>query len=143
MSTWPKLPKGPVEPIDAAARWARVWHDAWEARDTEAIVALYAPDAIFSTQAFRVPYRGRDGVRSYVAQAFDEELEPRVWIGVPIVEGDRAAIEWWAAVVENDVEITLAGVSVLHFDATGLVSEQRDSWNQGEGLREPPPGWGR
>jgi hypothetical protein len=132
-----------MEPIEAAARWARVWHDALEAQDTEAIVELYAPAATFSTQAFRVPYRGREGVRTYVAQAFGEEREPRVWIGAPIVAGDRAAIEWWAAVVENDVEITLAGVSILRFDAQGLVTEQRDSWNQGEGLHEPPPRWGQ
>ena len=57
--------------------------------------------------------------------------------------GDRAAVEWWAAVVENGVEITLAGVSVLRFDRAGLVLEQWDSWNQGEGLREPPVEWGR
>jgi hypothetical protein len=44
-----------MEPIAAAARWARVWHDAWEGQDPEAIVALYAPDVLFSTQAFRVP----------------------------------------------------------------------------------------
>ena len=56
---------------------------------------------------------------------------------------DRAAVEWWAAVVENDAEITLAGVSVLRFDTAGLVLEQWDSWNQGEGLRKPPDGWGR
>ena len=130
-----------METIEAAARWARVWHDAWEAQDTEAIVELYATDAVFSTQPFRVPYRGREGVRAYVAQAFHEEKEPRVWIGAPIVAGDRAAVEWWAAVVENDVEITLAGVSVLRFDPQGMVTEQRDSWNQGEGLREPPAGW--
>jgi len=76
-------------------------------------------------------------------QAFSEERDPRVWVGEPIVTGDRAAVEWWAAVVENDAEITLAGVSVLRFDTAGLVLEQWDSWNQGEGLREPPAGWGR
>ena len=131
-----------MDPIDVASRWARVWHDAWEARDTEAIVALYAPLARFSTHAFRVPYRGQDGVRTYVTQAFDEEREPRVWTGDPLVDGTRAAIEWWAAVIENGVEITLAGVSVLHFDADGLVIEQWDTWNQGEGLQTPPQGWG-
>ncbi len=98
-----------MDPLDAATRWARVWHDAWEARDTE---------------------------------AFDEERSPRVWVGTPIVAGDRAAIEWWAAVTENGIEITLAGVSVLHFDAQGLVVRQWDSWNQGEGLLAPPQGWG-
>jgi nuclear transport factor 2 (NTF2) superfamily protein len=131
-----------IDPIDAASRWARVWHDAWEARDTEAIVALYADDVVFSTQAFRVPYLGGDGVRTYVAGAFAEERDPRVWIGAPIVSGDRAAIEWWATVVENGIETTLAGVSVLRFDRKGLVTEQSDSWNQGHGLHEPPPRWG-
>jgi hypothetical protein len=131
-----------MDAIEAAGRWARVWHDAWEARDTEAIVALYAPDARFSTHAFRAPYSGPDGVRAYVAQAFAEERDPRVWVGTPIVDGRRAAIEWWAATIENGVEITLAGVSILHFDANDLVVEQWDSWNQGDGLQAPPHGWG-
>jgi len=132
-----------MEPAAAADRWARVWRDAWRAQDTEAIVALYRPDVRFSTEAFRAPYRARDGVRTYVAQAFAEEREPRVWVGEPIVAGDRAAIEWWAAVIENDVPITLAGVSIVRFDEQGLVAEQWDSWNQVDGLREPPEGWGR
>jgi nuclear transport factor 2 (NTF2) superfamily protein len=131
-----------MDPVDAASRSARVWHDAWEARDAEAIVALYAPLVRFSTGPFRVPYRGPEGVRTYVAQAFEEERDPRVWVGSPIVTGSRAAIEWWAAVVETGAKVTLAGVSVLHFDADGLVVEQWDTWHQGEGLHEPPRGWG-
>jgi predicted SnoaL-like aldol condensation-catalyzing enzyme len=129
--------------VDAAVRWARTWREAWQALDTDAIVRLYAPGARHSTEAFRRPSDGREGVRLYVAQAFAEERDPRVWVGDPIVSGDRAAIEWWAAVTENDVEITLAGVSVVRFDAAGLVTEQWDSWNQSEGRREPPEGWGQ
>lgn len=132
-----------MTPQQAATRWARVWRDAWEARDTEAIVELYAPDALFSTESFRAPYRGREGVRTYVQQAFDEEKGPRVWVGQPVVDSDRAAIEWWAAVEENGVEVTLAGISMLRFDADGLVIDQRDAWNQAAGLREPPDGWGK
>ena len=126
----------------AARRWAQVWKTAWEAKDTEAIVALYHPNVVFSTQPFRTPYLRRAGVREYVSQAFAEEDGPRVWIGEPVVDGDRAAIEWWAAVTENGVETTLAGTSVLRFDADGLVEEQRDAWNQIHGRREPPEGWG-
>jgi len=92
-----------METVEAAARWARVWHDAWQAQDTDAVVMLYAPGARFSTQAFREPHRGQEGVRQYVEQAFSEERDPRVWVGEPIVTADRAAIEWWAAVVENGV----------------------------------------
>jgi len=126
-----------------AVRWANVWKAAWEARDTEAIVVLYHPDARFSTQPFRVPYLGAAGVRAYVQQAFDEERGPRVWVGDPVIDGSRAAIEWWAAVEENGRNITLAGSSVLRFDASGLVVEQRDTWNQADGRHDPPEGWGR
>jgi hypothetical protein len=127
----------------AARRWAEVWKSAWEAKDTEAVVAIYHPNVIFSTQPFRDPYLRRAGVRGYVSQAFAEEAGPRVWVGEPIVDGSRAAIEWWAAVTENGIETTLAGTSVLRFDADGLVVEQRDTWNQADGRREPPDGWGR
>ena len=106
-------------------------------------MALYHPDTLFSTQPFRVAYLRQAGVREYVAQAFAEEEAVRVWVGSPIVEGDRAAIEWWAALVENGIETTLAGTSVLRFDESGLVVEQRDAWNQVDGRREPPDNWGR
>ena len=82
-------------------------------------------------------------MREYVTQAFAEEELVRAWVGKPVVDGDRAAIEWWAALTENGVETTLAGTSVLRFDAAGLVVEQRDTWNQADGRREPPDGWGR
>jgi ketosteroid isomerase-like protein len=132
-----------VDAREPARRWASTWKSAWEAKDTEAIVALYAPDAVFSTQPFRTPHLRRAGVREYVSQAFAEEDAPRVWMGDPVVDGNRAAIEWWAAVTENGVETTLAGTSVLRFDDDGLVVEQRDTWNQADGRREPPDNWGR
>jgi hypothetical protein len=132
-----------MQPAAAAQRWAEAWHRGWEERDTEAILALYHPDTHFSTQPFRTPYRGRAGAREYVSQAFAEEERVRAWVGEPIVDGDRAAVEWWAALIENGAAITLAGTSVLRFDADGLVTEQRDTWNQADGLREPPEGWGR
>jgi hypothetical protein len=134
---------GSPDATAAARRWADTWRRAWEAQDTEAIVELYHPDVVVSTQPFREPSLRRAGVREYVSQAFSEEEEVRAWVGNPVVGDDRAAVEWWAALRVNGVEITLAGTSVLRFDADGLVIEQRDVWNQAEGRREPPEGWGR
>ena len=131
-----------MDAAEAARRWAEEWRRGWEALDTEVIVRLYHEAAVLSTEAFRVPYRGRDGVRDYVSRVFAEESGPRVWVGEPIVSGDRAAIEWWAATNEEGVETTLAGTSILRFDADGLVREQRDTWNQAYGRRDPPVGWG-
>jgi hypothetical protein len=122
----------------AAARWAQAWKDGWEALDPEPIVALYAPDAVFSSEPFRESYRGPSGVRSYVERVFGEEDDVRVSMSEPIVDGDRASISWWTALNEDGAAVTLAGTSVLRFDAAGLVVEQWDAWNMRSGRSDPP-----
>ena len=122
----------------AAARWAQTWKHAWEALDPDPIVALYAPDAVFSSEPFRDPYRGPAGVRTYVERVFGEEGDVRVRVSAPIFYGDRASISWWASLREDGRDVTLAGTSVLRFDAGGLVLEQWDAWNAISERRDPP-----
>ena len=62
-----------------------------------------------------------------------------MWTGAPIVDGDRAAISWWASLVEDGADATLAGTSVLRFDADGLIISQWDAWNVLAARRDPPP----
>ncbi|MGH2379855.1 MAG: nuclear transport factor 2 family protein [Candidatus Limnocylindria bacterium] len=128
---------------EAARRWAATWQRAWVTLDLEAVVALYADDAVFSSQPFREVHHGRSGAREYVSGAFADESHVRAWFGEPVVDGDRAAVEWWAALRESGDEVTLVGTSVLRFDANELVAEQRDTWNMAAGRRQPPEGWGR
>ena len=130
-----------MQPTDAAARWARVWRAAWEARDADAIVGLYATGCRHWTTPFRDPGVGPDGVRAYVERVLGEERNIRAWFGTPLVEQERAAVDWWATLIENDREITLAGVSLLRFDGEGLVIEQRDAWNEAAGRLDPPAEW--
>lgn len=125
----------------AAVNWASTWQRCWEALDADPIVALYADDATWSSQPFRELSHGRAGVRTYVAGAFADESEVRAWFGQPVVDGDRASVTWWAALREAGEEVTLAGTSVLHFDADGLVRHQWDAWNMVAGRRDPPDGW--
>ncbi|MEO8246509.1 MAG: nuclear transport factor 2 family protein [Chloroflexota bacterium] len=126
----------------AAARWADTWHRAWEALEVDPISALYAEDAVLTTQPFREVDRGRAGVAAYVGGAFADERAVRAWFGSPVVDGDRASVEWWAALLEDGAEVTLAGTSSLQFGSDGLVTAQRDTWNMAPGRREPPEGWG-
>jgi hypothetical protein len=59
--------------------------------------------------------------------------------GEPVVDGRRAAVDWWAIVTLKDgSEEALAGTSLLRFDADGLVVEQRDAWGEAEGRQELP-----
>ena len=125
----------------AARRWVETWPRAWRDRDVEAIVSLYADAAVYNAFPFREPDRGVEGVRRYLKENFAVEEEIECWFGEPIVGSDRAAVEWWATWIENGERLTLAGSTMLRFDAEGLVVDHRDYWNQVE-RREPPyPGW--
>ncbi len=125
---------------EAARLWAEAWKEGWEALDPERIMARYAPNATHFTEPFREPSRNAADIRAYVERVLGEEEHPRVWMSEPIVDGGRAAIAWWASLREDGADTTLAGTSVLRFDARGLVVEQWDSWNQLEERREPVSG---
>ena len=108
---------------DAARRWAEVWQRGWREHDAEAIRALYAPDAFWSQHPFREPEP------DYLARVFDEEESAECEFGEPLVDGDRAVVEWSACTRLRDGGTEeLAGVSLLRFDADGRVVEQRDVW---------------
>jgi nuclear transport factor 2 (NTF2) superfamily protein len=130
--------------VEAAARaWATGWERAWRARDADAVAALYAADAVFRSHPFRAPHLGRSGASEYAAWAFAEEDAVRdVRFGEPIATGSRAAVEYWAIVVENGAPVTIAGIAVVRFDDAGLVAEQHDYWAVERAARPAWEGWG-
>jgi hypothetical protein len=122
---------------DAARRWAETWTTAWPRGDTGAIAALYAEDASYRALAFREV----DTPSGYLTRTLPEGSDVECRFGEPIVSGHRAAIEWWASWIEEGKELTLAGVTVLTFDAGGKVVDHRDYWNEAPGRIEPYPDW--
>jgi hypothetical protein len=125
----------------AARRWRDTWQRAWPAKDVDAIVALYADSVPYRALAFREPDLGIAGVTRYLQTEFGVEDEIECRFGEPVVGGDRAAVEWWASWTESGRELTLAGATLLRFDADGLVVDHRDYWNEVP-RREPPfSGW--
>jgi len=83
--------------------------------------------------------RTRQGPAEYVAWAFDDQAAAESRFGEPVVDGRRAAVDWWAVVTSKDGSLqSLAGTSLLRFDDDGLVIEQRDAWNEDVGRRGLP-----
>jgi ketosteroid isomerase-like protein len=124
-----------VDTQSAARGWAETWSRAWPTADVEAIAALYAPDAIFYSH----PFRDRQSPEEYVTWAFADQAEAECRFGEPIVEGDRAAVDWWGVITSPDGSVeTIAGTSLLRFDTDGLVVEQRDAWAAHGGRRDLP-----
>jgi ketosteroid isomerase-like protein len=128
-----------VTPSEAARRWAAVWTAAWPAGDVDAIAALYAPQSVFYSH----PFRQRQGPAEYVQWAFSDQEAAECRFGEPLVDGARAAVDWWAVVTSKDgSQQSLAGTSLLRFDDAGLVVEQRDAWADSAGRHELPD-WAR
>jgi len=120
---------------EAARAWVDVWARGWPFRDVEAIAGLYADDALFYSQ----PFREHQSPRDYVIWAFDDQVEADCRFGEPVVDGDRAAVDWWAAITSVDGTVeTIAGTSLLRFGEDGLVVEQRDAWAAVPGRHELP-----
>jgi hypothetical protein len=120
---------------DAVGRWVEVWSQGWPAGDVDAIAALYAPDAAF----FSHPFRDAQSPRAYVEAVFAEQAEATCRFGDPIVAGDRGAVDWWGVIVAHDGSVeTVAGTSLLRFDPSGVVLEQRDVFGSEPARRELP-----
>lgn len=132
-----------METRAAAQRWADTWQRNWIAGRPEPIAALYGPGASYAVSPFREPNIGPEGALAYVSRVLSEESDVTAHFGEPIVDGRRAAIQWWATYVEAGGDITLAGTSVLRFDADGLVIDEWDAWEEMHGRRSPDDGWGR
>jgi hypothetical protein len=121
-----------METADAARRWAEEWARGWREHDCDRIDALYAEGASFRS----APFRELQHPRAYAEWAFGDEDSAEPHFGEPLVSGDRATVEWWAVSASDGKESTLAGVSLLRFDESGLVVDQRDYWHLEPGRRE-------
>jgi SnoaL-like protein len=128
-----------VDALEAATRWGQTWERGWTQRETAAIAALYAPDAIYRSHPHRGPEPG--GAAAYVSRVFAEESAVECWFGEPIAAGPRAAVEWWASFVEAQRDVTLSGTTILTFDSDGLVVDHVDYWVQSDGRLSPFTGW--
>ena len=128
-----------VDTQAAARAWIDAWTRAWRALDAELLAPVYSEEAVHRSHPFREPASPLEYARWALAE---EEGEPEVWMGEPFVVEDRAAVEWWAVVIENGAETSLAGTSWLRFDGDGHVLEQLDYWGTAPGRRTPWEGWG-
>ena len=105
-----------------------MWARGWRAGDAEEILTLYAPTAYFQSH----PFREAGVPADYIVPTLADEESAECAFGEPIVDDDRAAVEWSAETrLKDGGGEKLAGVSLLRFDADGLVTEQRDFWASG------------
>lgn len=123
-------------------RWIRNYSKAWLKKDAKAIASLFTGDATYYSHPFRQMSQGRKSILDYSLGALDVGEVHEVRFGKPIVEGSRAAVEYWTTMKERVDDVTLAGCIMLHFTKNGLCKELHDYWILQTGRVQAPPNWG-
>jgi ketosteroid isomerase-like protein len=126
----------------SVGEWIEAYGRAWREKDADGVLRLFTEDAVYRSSPFREPSVGHEGVRAYWKEATAEQEGLDLRFGEPVLEGNRAAVEWWAVVREHGKEITYPGILVLRFAADGRCEELRECWHEQSGRLEPPAGWG-
>jgi uncharacterized protein (TIGR02246 family) len=131
-------------------RWISGYGQAWRDKDADAVAALFTPDATYQSDPTRAPHQGREAIRRYWTGATATQSELDLRFGEPVIDSDRAAVEWWAVMrdaaagPERDNDwMTLPGCLLLRFMPDGRCAQLREYWNTAFGRRlAPPQAWG-
>lgn len=123
-------------------RWIRNYAKAWRVKDAKTIASLFTEDAPYHSHPFRPLSQGWKSILEYTLGALDVGQGYEVRFGRPIVEGSRAAVEYWTTMKEKVEDVTLAGCIMLHFTKNGLCKELHDYWILKTGREQAPPNWG-
>ena len=127
----------------SAGGWADAYARAWERRDPDAAAELFTPDAAYRSLIFDEPHTGSAAIRAYWRRATSTQRDVRVRMGAPLVDGERAAIEWWTVVSDDDGgRVTLPGCLLLEFEGE-RCARLNEYWHSEPGAAEPYEGWGR
>jgi len=111
--------------------WLEGYRLAWETRDPEAVIRLFAEDATYKETPFTQPLHGRDAIRQYwseVVAAAQEQV--RFGYEILAVTEDISIVRWWASFVRvaSKKQVSLDGIFLLRFDTGGLCRELREWW---------------
>jgi ketosteroid isomerase-like protein len=111
--------------------WLESYRMAWETRDPDLVVTLFAQDATYQETPFTEPMRGREDIRRYWTRAvvsYQEQI--RFGYEILAVTEVSSVAHWWASFVRisSKTPVCLDGVFLLAFDETGLCRELREWW---------------
>lgn len=97
---------------------------ALNASDLDAIVALYAPDAVVEDPVGSVPYRGHAAIRAFYAGSLALKLQVQLE-GEVRATANVAAFAFRVSFVWNGQATTISPIDVFHFNEQGLISQMQ------------------
>jgi len=122
MKTWDEMSRDDFE------NWVQGYLKAWKTNQRNDIEALFTEDAMYLTQAFRQPWRGREMI-------VEGWLSRAEWQGIWDFEYHWVAIEGNAGVLEGLTRYHTQGAAynniwVIVLNEEGRCREFREQWVQ-------------
>ena len=124
-------------------RWVMDYLRCWREKDSDGVADLFTENAVYRASPFREPYVRRAAIRDYWRRATETQVGISIQTGIPLCDGDRASVEWWANWTTEGKPTTLPGCLILRFAGDGKCEELREYWHSEKTTRAPPKGWGR
>ena len=119
--------------LDSASldAWLEKYAAAWEARDPAAAGALFTADATYHEMPFDPVKQGRAAIQDYWKSVTADQREIKVETQVIAVNGNTGVAHWKATfkLQSTGATISLDGVFVLEFAASGECSSLREWWH--------------
>jgi ketosteroid isomerase-like protein len=111
--------------------WLQAYGSAWEAKDGDAVRAIFAADARYYETPYAEPFRGRGEIRDYWSRVTGDQRDIKFEATVVSIAANTGVARWSAKFesVSGKVPVELNGVFVLQFDAQGRCAELREWWH--------------
>jgi SnoaL-like protein len=119
---------------DMLRSWLDAYGRAWEARDPEAVIALFAEDGTYQETPFVEPMCGRPAIAAYWSRATGPHTNVHFEYEVLALDSNQGIARWCCSFVRVPVKASLKlyGIFVLQFDREGRCQSLREWWHRQE-----------
>jgi len=114
--------------------WLDAYGRAWETRDPEAVVALFAEAGTYQETPFVEPMRGRLAIAASWSRATGPHTDVHFDYELLALDRNQGIAHWWCSFVRvpPKARLKLDGIFVLQFDSEGRCTSLREWWHRQE-----------
>ncbi|WP_433714180.1 nuclear transport factor 2 family protein [Nocardia sp. CA-084685] len=105
---------------------------------TEAIVDLYAPDAVVEDPIGTEPKRGHEAIREFYEVIGNLDRETQLHADSVRIAGNHAAFMFTLVTKFGDQRLILSPIDAMDFDDEGKIVAMRAYWSQDDMRNEAP-----
>jgi uncharacterized protein (TIGR02246 family) len=119
--------------VEVFKLWLNRYADAWRVGDPDAIVELFAPEALYQDTPFSEPLQGREAIHEYWAQGVRHSKHDAEYEAEALATGDGIGLAHWHAEFTSapqEHRVELDGILMAAIDDDGQCTSFREWWHR-------------